>query len=56
MEMLNEILIGLREDKISQNKIDCFCSDKTKSFEELKIYWRKYILEIKRKLSEKSQL
>ena len=55
-EMLNEILIGLRRDKKSQNKIDCFCSDKTENIEELKIYWRKYVLETKQKLSEKSQL
>jgi|TARA_B100002003_G_scaffold193628_1_gene183166 asparagine synthetase A len=47
-EMLNEILSGLRVDKKYQNKVDCFLCEK--------IDWRKFILETKRKLSEKSQL
>lgn len=52
--MLNEILIGLRRDKKSQNKTHCFSSDNFESIEELKIYWRKYVSEIKQKLSEYS--
>ena len=34
-EMLNEILIGLRRDKKSQNKTDCFSSDNYQSIKEL---------------------
>ena len=47
-EMLNEILSGLKVDKISYHKVNCFLCEK--------IDWRKFILETKRKLSEKSQL
>ena len=53
-EMLNEILRGLRRDKKSQNKTDYFSSDNYQSIKELKIYWRKYVLEIKQKLSKNS--
>ena len=53
-EMLNEILIGLRRDNKSQNKTDCFSSDNYQSIKELKIYWRKYVLEMKQKMSEYS--
>ena len=47
-------LIGLRRDNKSQNKTDCFSSDNYQSIKELKIYWRKYVLEMKQKLSEYS--
>ena len=53
-KMLNEILIGLRRNKKSQNKTDCFSSDNYQSIKELKIYWRKYVLEMKQKMSEYS--
>ena len=53
-EILNEILIGLRRDKKSQNITDCFSSDNYQSIKELKIYWRKYVLEIKQKMSKNS--
>ena len=53
-KMLNEILIGLKRDRKSQNITDCFSSDNYQSIKELKIYWRKYVLEIKQKMSEYS--
>ena len=55
-EMLNVIVRGLRRDKKSQNKTGYFSSDNYQSIKELKIYSRKYVLETKHKLSEKSQL
>ena len=47
-EMLNEISKGLKVDNKSYYKVNCFLCEK--------IDWRKFILEIKQKLSEKSQL
>jgi hypothetical protein len=45
-EMLNEILKGLKADNKSYYKVNCFLCEK--------LYWRKYVLEIKQKMSEYS--
>ena len=47
-EMLNEILSGLKVDKKSYHKVNCFLYEI--------IDWKEFILETKQKLSEKSQL
>ena len=47
-EMLNEISKGLKVDNKSYYKVNCFLCEM--------IDWKKFILETKQKMSEKSQL